>query len=79
MKINYVYLNNRILDSCELLKFAIEMDNKLFSNNKEVILNLTKHNNWLIKELSSSNVKEKERNLMLRNCLVLSDILRQLN
>ncbi|MUI54271.1 hypothetical protein [Aliivibrio fischeri] len=79
MKIDYVYLNNRILDSCELLKFAIEMDNKLFSNNKEVILNLTKHNNWLIKELSSSNVKEKERNLMLRNCLVLSDILRKLN
>ncbi|MUJ29634.1 hypothetical protein GNP73_16835 [Aliivibrio fischeri] len=79
MKIDYIYLTNKILDSCEFLRFAIEKDNELFKNNKDTILKLISLNDWLISELSNSNLKDEQRELMLQNCLTLSEILKKLD
>ncbi|AAW87550.1 hypothetical protein VF_A0480 [Aliivibrio fischeri ES114] len=77
MKVDYIHLTNKILDSCEFLRFAIEKDNELFKNNKDTILKLISLNDWLISELSSSNLKDEQRELMLRNCLTLSEITKE--
>ncbi|OCH42620.1 hypothetical protein [Aliivibrio fischeri] len=79
MKVDYIYLTNKILDSCEILRFAIEKDNELYKNNKETIIKLISLNDWLISELSNSNLKYEQRELMLKNCLTLSEILKKLD
>ncbi|OCH05110.1 hypothetical protein A6D98_02400 [Aliivibrio fischeri] len=79
MKVDYIYLTNKILDSCEILRFAIEKDNELYKNNKETIIKLTSLNDWLISELSNSTLKYEQRELMLKNCLTLSEILKKLD
>ncbi|MUK68861.1 hypothetical protein [Aliivibrio fischeri] len=79
MKVDYIYLTNKILDSCEILRFAIEKDNELYKNNKDIIIKLISLNDWLISELSNSNLKNEQRELMLQNCLTLSEILNKLD
>ncbi|ACH64469.1 hypothetical protein GNP79_12710 [Aliivibrio fischeri] len=79
MKVDYIYLTNKILDSCEILRFAIEKDNELYKNNKETIIKLISLNDWLISELSNSTLKYEQRELMLKNCLTLSEILKKLD
>ncbi|MUK62834.1 hypothetical protein GNP81_15785 [Aliivibrio fischeri] len=79
MKVDYIYLTNKILDSCEILRFAIEKDNELYKNNKDIIIKLISLNDWLISELSNSNLKNEQRELMLQNCLTLSEILKKLD
>ncbi|MUH97427.1 hypothetical protein GNP63_12855 [Aliivibrio fischeri] len=79
MKVDYIYLTNKILDSCEILRFAIEKDNELYKNNKETIIKLISLNDWLISELSNYTLKYEQRELMLKNCLTLSEILKKLD
>ncbi|GLR76159.1 hypothetical protein [Aliivibrio sifiae] len=78
MKIDYVFLINKISDSCEILKFAMEKDPLLMVNNKEAVLKLIDLNCWLIDELSKPIYDSNHYKEIISKCINLKVILNEL-
>ncbi|MDD9158459.1 hypothetical protein PVK64_20050 [Aliivibrio sp. S4TY2] len=78
MKIDYVFLINKISDACEILKFAMEKDPLLLVNNKEAVLKLTDLNFWLINELSKPIYNNEHYKEIMSKCINLNLILNEL-
>lgn len=78
MKIDYVFLINKMSDSCEILKFAMEKDPLLMVNNKEVVLKLMDLNYWLINELSKPIYDNNYYKEIISKCIKLKVILKEL-
>ncbi|MDD9197206.1 hypothetical protein PVK62_15365 [Aliivibrio sp. S3MY1] len=78
MKIDYVFLINKISDACEILKFAMEKDPLLLVNNKEAVLKLIDLNCWLINELSKPIYNNDHYKEVMSKCINLNVILNEL-